>query len=75
MSFLVLDMHVHLTEERPDSEWVWSNWPGQGRRGLSAEGFIAKMDACEPRIDKAVVFGLFSLASETPEAMSRDNDY
>ena len=75
MSFLVLDMHVHVTEERPDSEWVWSNWPGQGRRGLSAEGFIAKMDACEPRIDKAVVFGLFSLASETPEAMSRDNDY
>jgi predicted TIM-barrel fold metal-dependent hydrolase len=73
--YLVLDMHVHLTEERPDAEWVWSHWPGEERRSQPVEVFTEKMDSCRPRIDRAVVFGLHSLASETPEAMRRDNDY
>ena len=75
MSFLIIDMHVHLSEEKPDSEWVWMQWPGSDARGITAEQFIGKMDACRPRIDMALVFGLTSLASESPERMREENDY
>lgn len=68
-------MHVHLSEAKLDSEWVWTQWPGVQARGITAEQFIEKMDACEPRIDMALVFGLTSLASESPERMRVENDY
>lgn len=44
-------------------------------RGINAERFIEKMDNCEPKIDKALVFGLTSLASDSPERMKVENNY
>jgi predicted TIM-barrel fold metal-dependent hydrolase len=68
-------MHVHLSEQKPDPEWVWKQWPGSPPRGINAEKFIDKMDACNPKIDKALVFGLTSLSSYSPEQTSEENDY
>ena len=68
-------MHVHLSEEKPDSEWVWMQWPGTPRGGITAEQFIEKMDGCRPKIDMALIFGLTSLASDSPERMKEENDY
>lgn len=68
-------MHVHLREKVPDREWVWMQWPGTEPMGQTAEEFIAKMDVCKPKIDKALVFGSESLVSESAEAMRSDNDY
>jgi predicted TIM-barrel fold metal-dependent hydrolase len=59
----------------PDKEWVWRQWPGSQARGLTAEQFIEKMERCNPKIDKALVFGMNSLASETPQIMRKENDY
>lgn len=73
--FVILDMHVHLNEKRPDREWVWKQWPDTEAIGQTAEQFIEKMDSCDPKIDKALIFGLWSLVSETPEKMKKDNDY
>ncbi len=70
-----MDMHVHLSEQKPDEEWVWMQWPGSQRRGINAEQFIEKMDACKPRIDMALIFGLTSLASYSPEHTKAENDY
>ena len=72
---MIIDMHVHIAEEKPDSEWVWTQWPGQAFRGITAEQYIEKMEKCTPKIDRALVFGLFSLASESPETMRAENDY
>ncbi|MCW4048362.1 MAG: amidohydrolase family protein [Candidatus Bathyarchaeota archaeon] len=72
---MIIDAHVHIGEAKPDKEWVWAAWPGQPRFGITAEQIIEKMDACKPRIDKALVFGLFSLAAESPEQMKEENDY
>ena len=33
------------------------------------------MDATAPKIDKSLVFGLFSLSSESPDTMKEENDY
>lgn len=68
-------MHVHLSEKKPDREWIWMQWPGTEARGITAEQFIDKMDGCTPKIDIALVFGLTSLASESPERMRAENDY
>lgn len=68
-------MHVHLSEKLPDREWVWRQWPGTGEMGQTGEQFVKKMDTCKPKMDKALIFGLKSLASETPDAMRKDNDY
>jgi predicted TIM-barrel fold metal-dependent hydrolase len=43
--------------------------------GITAEQFMEKMEACTPRIDMAMVFGLRSLASESMESMRGENDY
>jgi len=72
---VIIDTHVHFTEKLPDKEWVWKQWPSTEAEGQTAEQFIEKMDKCTPKIDKALVFGLLSLVSETPEAMRKDNDY
>ena len=68
-------MHVHISEARPDSEWVWMQWPGSSRRGITAKQFIEKMEACKPKLDMALVFGLTSLSSDCPERMRIENDY
>ncbi len=72
---MILDMHVHLREELPDKEWMWKQCPGTELEGQTAEQALEKMDNCKPKINKALIFGLNSLASETPEAMKKDNDY
>ena len=72
---MIIDLHVHIAKERQDSEWVWAQWPGQSSRGITAEQVIEKMERCTPRIDMALVFGLFSLASDRPETMRAENDY
>jgi predicted TIM-barrel fold metal-dependent hydrolase len=72
---MVIDFHVHLCEKFPDKEWVWRQWPDTAQSGINAEEFIVKMDSCNPKINKAVVFGLKSLSSESPEAMKKENDY
>ena len=72
---MIIDLHVHIVEERPDSEWVWTQWPGEAFRGITAEQYIEKMEKCVPKIDRALVFGLLSLASESPERMRVENDY
>ena len=68
-------MHVHLTKQVPNSEWMWRQWPNTEPRVLTAEQFIEKMDNSTPKIDKAVVFGAKSLCSETLEIMRNDNNY
>ena len=68
-------MHVHLTKQVQNSEWKWRQWANTEPRVLTAEQFIEKMDNCNPKIDKAVVFGAKSLCSETPEIMKNDNNY
>jgi predicted TIM-barrel fold metal-dependent hydrolase len=73
--YVIIDMHVHLTEKVYDSEWMWRQWPGTEPRVLTAEQFVDKMEDSTPKIDKAVVFGAKSLCSETPERMKKDNDY
>lgn len=75
MSRMIIDLHVHLGERLPDREWVWKQWPDTELIGISAEQCIEKMDACNPRIDKSLVFGLKSLSSESPNEMKLDNDY
>jgi predicted TIM-barrel fold metal-dependent hydrolase len=72
---MILDAHIHIGEEKPDKEWVWASWPGQARFGITAEQLIDKMDSTTPKIDKALVFGLFSLSSESPDSMKEENDY
>jgi hypothetical protein len=72
---MIIDMHVHLVERQPDKEWVWQQWPDTERIGQTAEQFIDKMNACKPRVDKAVIFGLNSLSSDSPETMKKENDY
>jgi len=72
---VIIDAHVHLMEKKPDSAWVHTQWPGQTLFGLSAEEHIPKMDACKPRIDKSLIFGLSSLASDTPGRMVEENNY
>lgn len=72
---MIVDAHVHLGRAKPDPEWVWALWPGQNPYGLTAEQFIEKMDSCEPRIDKALCFGLTALSSDSPDNMREENDY
>jgi len=72
---LIIDLHVHLQKSLPDGEWVWEQWPGHQRMGITAEQFMEKMEACTPRIDMALVFGLRSLAAESMESMRSENDY
>jgi predicted TIM-barrel fold metal-dependent hydrolase len=72
---MILDMHIHLREKLPDSEWVWKQWPDTEYLGLTAEECIAKMDNCVPGIDMALIFGIRSLSSESPETMRMENDY
>jgi len=54
---------------------MWKQWPGTEFMGQTGEQFIEKMEKCNPKIDKALIFGLWSLCSETPEKMKQDNDY
>lgn len=72
---MIIDAHIHIGEEKSDKEWVWATWPGQSRFGMTGEQLIEKMDATTPKIDKSLVFGLFSLSSESPAKMKEDNDY
>ena len=72
---LIIDMHVHLSQNLPEVEWLSKQWPNTPQREHTAEQFIEKMNGSKPRIDKAVVFGFRSLASESVEVMRRDNDY
>jgi len=72
---VIIDAHVHLMKSKPDSEWVHTQWPGQTTYGINAEEHIKKMDGCKPRIDKAIVFGLSGLSSDTPQRMVEENDY
>lgn len=72
---MIFDMHVHLVKEQPDEDWVWRQWPGSSRRGITAEDFIEKMDNTEPPIDMALVFGLNALSSESPDRMAEENNY
>ncbi|TRO54118.1 amidohydrolase [Candidatus Bathyarchaeota archaeon] len=72
---MIIDAHVHLMEKKPDREWVHTHWPGQTPYGITAEEYIKKMDECTPRIDKAIIFGLSSLASDTPQRMVEENNY
>lgn len=72
---MIIDMHVHISRSLLAKEWAWRQWPDTFPIELTAEQFIDKMDNCRPRIDKALVFGLRSLSSETPDIMKDDNDY
>lgn len=72
---MIIDLHIHIRKSLPDSEWVWEQWPGQQQMGITAEQCIEKMEACTPKIDMALVFGLRSLASESMESMRSENDY
>ena len=72
---MIIDMHVHLSQSLPESEWLSRQWPNTPQGEHTAEQFLEKMDSSHPRIDKAVIFGFRSLTSESPEAMTKDNDY
>lgn len=68
-------MHVHLSNSLPMQQWALSHWPGAQQFEHTAEQFIVKMDNCQPRIDKALIFTFRSLHSESPGAMRKENDY
>ena len=72
---MIIDMHVHISRSLLAKEWAWRQWPDTFPIVLTAEHFIEKTDNYQPRIDKALVFGLRSLSSETPDIMKDDNDY
>lgn len=52
-----------------------SHWPGAQPFEHTAEQFLDKMEKCNPRIDKALIFSFRSLHSESMSAMRKENDY
>jgi predicted TIM-barrel fold metal-dependent hydrolase len=72
---MIIDMHVHLTDSKPLSNWASEQWPGTREFVHTSEQFIQKMDTCDPQIDKALVFSFNSLHSESPQSMRKENDY
>ncbi|MBN2334483.1 amidohydrolase [Candidatus Bathyarchaeota archaeon] len=72
---MIIDAHVHIGRSKPDKDWVWTMWPGQQPFGINAEQAIEKMDGSKPKIDRAIVFGLFSLASDSMKTLRDENDY
>jgi predicted TIM-barrel fold metal-dependent hydrolase len=68
-------MHVHLSQNLPESEWLPRQWPSSSEIEHTAEQFLEKMNKSKPKIDKAVIFGFRALTSESIETMRRDNDY
>ena len=72
---MIIDMHVHLSENIPYSEWSWKQWSFNAPVTNTAEQHLHKMDKCEPKIDKSLVFGFHSLQSDTMKTMENNNNY
>lgn len=72
---MIIDMHVHLSEKIPYSEWSWKQWSHNPVITNTAEQHLKKMNECEPIIDKSLVFGFHSLHSDTIKTMEKNNDY
>ena len=68
-------MHVHLSEPLPTQKSALTQWPGTQQFKHTGEQYLDKMNNCEPRIDKALIFSFRSLQSESPNEMQRENDY
>jgi predicted TIM-barrel fold metal-dependent hydrolase len=73
--YIIIDMHVHLSKSLPMEQWALSHWPGTQQFEHTAEQFLEKMENCNPRLDKALIFSFRSLHSESMKAMRDENDY
>lgn len=56
-------------------QWAQSHWPGAQQFEHTAEQFVEKMNHCQPKIDKALIFSFRSLHSDSPSEMRKENDY
>jgi len=72
---MIIDMHVHLSENTPISEWSWKQWSFNPPITNTGEQHIKKMNNSNPKIDKSLVFGFHSLHSDTLKTMKKNNDY
>jgi len=72
---MIIDMHVHLSENIPISEWSWKQWSFNPPITNTGEQHIKKMNNSDPKIDKSLVFGFHSLHSDTLKTMKKNNDY
>jgi hypothetical protein len=34
---MIIDAHVHIRRDKPDSEWIHKDWPGQAARAHALE--------------------------------------
>jgi predicted TIM-barrel fold metal-dependent hydrolase len=72
---MIIDMHVHLSDNIPFCEWSWKQWFFTPTITNTAEQHLKKMDNSRPKIDKSLVFGFHSLHSDTINTMEKNNDY